>query len=216
MKKLILVALAVLPFTFLPVAALAQGPGPGNGPGRGMGPGPGPGYGPGRGMGPGQRDPERFERRARLARTLGLAEALDLDPEQALKLGEAVAKFDDRRVTFHRQLRDARQIIRRAAQGDPKVPPAEVDAAVQRALDARAQMHALDKEIIATVTRDLPPEKKARAFLFLERFQRRFGPDPRMAPGMGRGMMRADSPMDPGMENGMGSGMGEWDEDDQG
>lgn len=168
----------------LPLAAFAQSTGPGRGmgmgPGRGMGPGAGMGMGPGAARG----DPERMERRARLARTLGLAEALDLDAPQALKLGEAMARFDERRLAAHRQLHEAHLALRKAAQGE-KTTAAEVDQAIQKALEARAQLQAVDREMVSTVTKDLPPEKKARAVLFLERFQRRFGPGPLL-----RGVMR--------------------------
>lgn len=188
MRKQILVALLVLP-----LAALAQGAGPG--------PGPGAGKGRGMGMGPqdGQRkmDPARMERRLRLVRTLGLAEALDLDEAQALKLGQAVAKFDDRRIAAHKELRDAHLALRRAATGE-KVSAAEVDQAIKRALDARAQLDALDREVVGVVTKDLTPEKRARAVLFLSRFQERFAHG---RGGMGPGMMR-------GRGGGMGMGMG--------
>ncbi|ACL67312.1 conserved hypothetical protein [Anaeromyxobacter dehalogenans 2CP-1] len=186
MRKL----LAVL--VVLPLAALAQG--------RGAGPGPGGGQAGAQAAGP-RGDPERMERRMRLTRTLGLAEALDLEPEQALKLGQQVAKFDDRRLALHRQMHDAHQVLRRAAQGE-KVSAGEVDQAIKTALDARAQMQSLDRDVVATVTKDLSPEKRARAVLFLERFQGRFGP------GMGPGMMkfRRGGGRGPGM--GMGPGMG--------
>jgi hypothetical protein len=198
MKK-ILVALAILP-----LAAFAQGPGPGAGmgPGRGMGPGAGPG--------PGRGDPERMEKRMRLARTLGLAEALDLDQAHALKLGDSVSKFDERRLAAHKQLRDAHDVLRRAATGE-KVAAGDVDQAIQRALDARAQIQVVDREVIAAVTKDLSPDKKARAVLFLEKFQNRFGPGgPRgardgMGNRMGRGMGRG---MGMGPRAGMGPGSG--------
>jgi len=195
MKKTILMALAMLP-----LAAFAQGPG-------GMGH---RGMGHGQGMGPGQDrgDPARMERRMRLARTLGLAEALDLDATQALKLGEAVAKYDERRLTAHKQLHDAHMALRKAATGE-KVTAAEVDQAIQKSNEARAQIQAVDREIVATVTKDLAPEKKARAVLFLEKFQSRFGP-------MGGGKMKiihkrmmGPGGMGPGGPGGMGpSGMG--------
>ncbi|ACG75122.1 conserved hypothetical protein [Anaeromyxobacter sp. K] len=193
MRKL----LAVL--VVLPLAALAQG--------RGAGPGPGGGQAGAQAgaqaAGP-RGDPERMERRMRLTRTLGLAEALDLEPEQALKLGQQVAKFDEKRLALHRQMHDAHQVLRRAAQGE-KVSAGEVDQAIKTALDARAQMQALDRDVVATVTKDLSPEKRARAVLFLERFQGRFGP------GMGPGMMKfRRGGRGPGMGNGpgMGPGMG--------
>jgi hypothetical protein len=160
----------------------------------------------------------------RLVRTLGLAEALDLDAAQALKLGESIARFDERRLAAHKQMHDARALLRRAAQGE-KLPPADVDAAIQKVLDARAQIQGVDREIVATVTKDLSPEKKARAVLFLSKFQSRFGGGPGMGPGGRHGMrgMRGMGPCDgmgpgacgPGMM-GMAppSGDGEWDDED--
>ena len=197
MRKQILVALLVLP-----LAALAQAPGAGQGAPQGQGPGQGRGMGQGKMMGQGRGDPARMERRMRLVRTLGLAEALDLDEAQALKLGQAVAKFDDRRLAAHKEMRDAHQVLRRAADGE-KVSAGEVDQAIKRGLDARAQMQAIDREVVNVVTKDLSPEKRARAVLFLSRLQGRFGHGPgmmrerRMMMHGGRGM---------GMEGGPGMG----------
>ena len=192
MKKTILMALAALP-----LAAFAQG----------MGPPPGPGGGRGhQGQGPDPAKVERVEKRMRLARTLGLAEALDLDAPQALKLGETISKFDDRRLAAHKQMFEAHQVLRRAAQGE-KVPQAEVDQAIQKAFEARAQVHAIDKETFAAVSKDLSPDKRARALLFLEKFQGRFGPR-HGGPGMGRGMMNGGRGHGHGMGPGPGAGMG--------
>jgi hypothetical protein len=202
MKKLTILALAAL--AALPMAALAQG---------GQGPGPGaPAQGPA--QRDRDRDREKLERRMRLARTLGLAEALDLDAPQALKLGDALGKFDDRRVAAQRQLRDAHRALRDAA--DAEKPTAqEVDQAIQKALDARAQLAAIDRETLQVVSKDLSPAQRARAVLFLDRFGKRFrglGPDPdeirhvikrKMGrahgePGHGRGMaFRMGPPGDP-------------------
>jgi hypothetical protein len=159
MKKLALAALVAVPFI-----ALAQG-GPPQGAARGQGPGSGPGRA--------QPDPERLERRMRLARTLGLAEALDLDAPQALKLGDALAKFDERRVVAQKQLREAHRALRDAA--DSEAPTAQqVDQAIQKALEARAQLAAIDKETLQVISKDLSPAQRARAVLFLDRFQKRF------------------------------------------
>lgn len=166
MKKQI-AALALL----LPLTTLAQ-------------PGPGPGPGP-RDGGPGtDQRIEKMEKRARLARNLGLAEALDLDTAQIAKLSDALAKVDERRVALHKQLRDARQLLRRAADGE-KVTAAEVDGALAKILDVRAQMNGLDKETLSIVTKDLSPEKKARAALFLGRFEQHLMGGPGMGPGRG-------------------------------
>jgi hypothetical protein len=199
MRNRILAAalVAALPLAAMPQAGKTTPAQPGQGPAAGQGQGAGP-----------RGDPERMEKRMRLARTLGLAEALDLDAAQALKLGEAVSKFDDRRLAAHRQLRDARLVLRRAAQGEG-VSAAEVDQAIQKVLEARTQIQAVDREIVATVTKDLTPERKARAVLFLSKFQRRFGPE--MGPGPGRGGgpgMRGRGGRGMGMGPGGGMGMG--------
>ena len=140
-------------------------------------------------------DPERMAKRMRLARTLGLAEVLDLDAPAALKLNDSLAKLDDRRIAARKTMHDSREVLHRAAKGE-KVAAADVDQAIQKALDARAQLQAVDRETVSTVTQGLTPEKKARAVLFLARFQHRF-PGHMMGPGKG-----------PGMHRGMGPGMG--------
>lgn len=182
MRKLLVVVM------LLPALALAQGRGPGTGPG----PGAGPRDGRGRG------DPEQAEKRMRLARVLGLAEALDLDAAAALKMGETMARFDDRRLAAHKQARDARQVLRDAARTG-KAAPAEVDQALQKIFDARATMLAADRELVAAVTKDLPPEKRARAALFLSRFEERIERRMFRAYGPGRGP-------GPGAEGRMGPG----------
>jgi hypothetical protein len=176
----------------IPLAAAAQG-GPPAAP-----QGPQPGMQQGGANGP-RFSPEKMEKRMRLARTLGLAEALDLDAPAALKLGDTIGKFDDRRVAAHKQMHEAREVLRRAAQGE-KLSAADVDGAIQKGLDARAQLTAIDRETVAAVTQGLTPEKKARAVLFLARFQHRFAGH-MMGPGMGPGG-------GPGMHRGMGPGMG--------
>ena len=198
MKKLIAILAA------LPIAAFAQGgPPQGNtnpgGPAMGM---------RGNGKGPGMNG-EFAQRRARLALTLGLATALDLDEAQALRLGDTVARFTERRRALHEQMRDAQQTLRKAAQGE-KVSAADVDHAIAKMLDGRAQVQAQDRELIAAVTKDLTPEKKARAVLFLSKFQRRFGGG---GPGMHMGhqgmpgMMRGPGgPGGPGMRGGPATG----------
>ena len=187
----------------LPLAAVPQGP---SASGQGAGAGQQQGAGP-------RMTPERMEKRMRLARTLGLAEALDLDAPQALKLGETISRFDERRVALHKQLRDAHDVLRRAAQGE-KATAAEVDQAIQKALEARAQLQAVDRELIGVVTKDLAPDKKARAVLFLAKFQRRFGGHgpgmmgPGMGgPGHGGGMMHG-GPHGGHGQNGGGAGGG--------
>jgi hypothetical protein len=170
---------------------------------------------------PGPMDPARMEkmhRRMQLALTLGLAETLQLDDAAALKVRGQIEKFTPRRMAAAQQMRDSVQVLRRSAQGE-KVPAAEVDAAITRLLDARAQMQAVDRDVVTTVTKDLPAEKRARAVLFLAKFHQRMmqemrpgGRGPGMGPGMGRGMgpgPHGPGPCGPGMGPGcMGMGPG--------
>jgi hypothetical protein len=194
MKKIIVAAL------LLPLAAFAQGPGPGPGPGQGR-----------------MRwrdDPkaaEKMERRMHLARTLGLAEALDLEPKKALELGDVIAKHDERRAKARAQMRDAHDVLRKAASGE-KVSAQEVDQAIQRGMEARSQLAQIDKEILQAVVKDLSPEQKARAVLFLDRFQRRFafGRGGDMGDQIRRVIRQRAGP------GGMGPGMGMGPGDDDG
>jgi BMFP domain-containing protein YqiC len=181
MKKM-LWALAVVPF--LAVAAPPPGGGPGGPPG---------------GEGP---NPEQMQKRMRLARTLGLAEALDLSDAEALKVRDTMNKFDEKRAPLQKQLWESMQVLRKAAGGD-QAATKEVDKAIKTAFDARAQIQVVDRESFQAVTKDMSPEKRAKAALFLARFQGRMKAEhmhgPGMGPGMGRGMGR-------GMMGGMGPG----------
>jgi hypothetical protein len=132
-----------------------------------------PGSGPGGGPPADLRD--RIERRVRLARSLGLAEALDLDEAGTAKLNAAMAPFDARRRAILDGVRaDVRTLRQAARRGDPKAL-AGVDGAVQRLFDARAAIVGVDREMFAALARDLPPEQVARAALFLAQFRQRFG-----------------------------------------
>ena len=113
------------------------------------------------------------EKQARLARVLGLAEELELDSQQALKLDETLRKFDERRRPLREHVRESAEILERAADGDTTAL-SQVDQAAQRAFDARAQLAALDREMYQTLSRDLPPQKSAKLALFMARFDNKF------------------------------------------
>jgi hypothetical protein len=148
---------------------------------------------------------ERATKRLRVARTVGLAEALDLDDAAALKVRDTLAQFDQRRTPLRQQLRDSRRILRDAAQGD-SAAAGQVDAALQKMRDARAQLQQLNADMLTQVTQGMAPEKKARAALFLARFHERAprmmmhgGPGGHQGPGFGPGRgMRGGGP-GPGM-----------------
>jgi hypothetical protein len=115
---------------------------------------------------------ERVQKRLRVARAVGLAEALDLDATAALRLRDVLARYDERRAPLREQLRGAVQIVRDAARGDGAAA-AQVDPALQRARDARAKLQQLDAQMLDELAKGLPPEKKARAALFLATFHHR-------------------------------------------
>jgi hypothetical protein len=170
---------------------------------------------PGRGAGAGVRtdDPghrERAEKRLRIARTVGLADALDLDEAGALRVRETLTRFDERRAPLRHQIQDSVRILRDAARGDTAAA-AQVDNALARLRDARAQLQQVNAESLAQLTQGMPPQKKARAALFLARFQARAprammmqgGPGGPGQPGHGSGPSRGEGPgTGPGMSPG--------------
>jgi hypothetical protein len=130
---------------------------------------------------------ERTQKRHRMMQVVGLAEALDLSTEQALRMGEVIRTFDDRRRPLHEQVMEASRTLRQAADGDRNAL-GQVDQATSRLLDARMQLAALDKEMFNALSRDLSPQKRAQMAVFFAQFQRRAksmpririgGPDPR-------------------------------------
>jgi hypothetical protein len=111
---------------------------------------------------------ERIEQRMRTKRVVTLATQLELDEAQALRMAETMRQFDERRRSLRVQVRESAQVLRRAAQGDTSAE-SQVDQAVQRAFDARAQLAALDREMYQSLAKDLPPQKRARLALFMAR-----------------------------------------------
>ena len=159
---------------------------------------------------------EQVQKRMRLARTLGLAEALDFDEAGALKMRDLIAKYDDRRTPLRKQVRDAVRTLRDAAQGD-QTAAGNVDAAIKNLRGARAQLQGLNEELFQQMTQGLSPQKKARAAIFLSRFHERetrmhVHGGGMMMHGGGSGMMRG-GPGGPGprgamMEDDQGFGPG--------
>ncbi|MBM7118284.1 hypothetical protein [Archangium primigenium] len=111
---------------------------------------------------------ERAQKQARMKRVLSLAEDLELNEAQALKMAETMRQFDERRLPLLRQVHASAQVLRRAAKGDASLQ-AQVDQAVQQVFDARAQLTALERELYQTLARELPPQKRAQLAIFLAR-----------------------------------------------
>lgn len=120
---------------------------------------------------PGARDPDRMaraEQRQRLRQVLELADTLELDSAQALKMDETLRQFEDRRRPLREQVRDSARILQRASRGD-SAAQAQVDAAAQRIFDARERITVLDREMYQALAKDLPPQKRARLAVVLAR-----------------------------------------------
>ncbi len=119
-------------------------------------------------MGPGGPNGEQWQKRARLLRTLAIAEALELDDAATLKLRDRLVRFEEKRAPIHSQLLEQTVVLRRAAKGDTTAY-AQVDSAIQRVLALRAQLEQLDRELFTELSSGLPPQKKARLALVMAR-----------------------------------------------
>lgn len=111
---------------------------------------------------------ERAEKRQRLRQVLELSDALELDNAQALKMETTLRAFDEKRRPLREQVRESARILHQAARGDSAALP-QVDAAAQRAFEARERIAVLDKELYQALAKELPPEKRARLALTLAR-----------------------------------------------
>ena len=120
---------------------------------------------PGDGAGPGS---EQWQKRARLMRTLAIADALELDDASTLKLRDRLSRFEDRRAPIQRQVFEETLVLRRAAKGDTTAF-AQVDGAIQKVLALRAQLEQLDRDLFNELSAGLSPQKKARLALAMAR-----------------------------------------------
>jgi len=131
---------------------------------------------------------EERQRKMRMALVVGIADALDItDPADALKLSDRIKAFDDRRTPLREQMGEAMKTLRAAADGDQAALP-QVDAAIARVLDGRAQMAALDKEMVTALSVGQTPQKRAKLALFLARFHQEVMARMREGGGGGRHM----------------------------
>ncbi len=111
---------------------------------------------------------EQWQKRARLMRTLAIADALELDDAATLQLRDRLARFEEKRAPIHSQLMEQTVVLRRAAKGDTTAY-AQVDSAIQRVLALRAQLEQLDRELFTELSAGLAPQKKARLALAMAR-----------------------------------------------
>lgn len=112
---------------------------------------------------------DEMEKHTRLARVVGLAEELDLNTNEALRVDEVLRKYDERRRPLREQVAEAAKILERAADGDTQAQ-GQVDQAAQRIFEARTQMAELDKEMFQQLARDLRPQQRAKMAVFFARY----------------------------------------------
>ena len=124
--------------------------------------GPGP---QGQGAGPPR---EKFERRQRMIRVIQISEDLHFTDAESLKLNEQLTHFDVRRLPLQRELTQQVQLLRRAAQGDASTF-AQVDTALTRAQQLKAQIQGVDVELFTALSKGMTPQKKAQLALTLAR-----------------------------------------------
>jgi hypothetical protein len=139
--------------------------------------GPGPGPGPDNPAGA-----EQWQKRARLMRTLAIADALGLDDAGTLRLNAQLAQYEDRRHPLQQQLFAESQTLRRAARGDTTAF-GQVDGAIQKILALKTQLDQLDRSLFSELSAGLPPQKKAALALAMARLPEQMR---EMARGKGR------------------------------
>lgn len=129
----------------------------------------GPKNGPAKWDGDGEDRAERQEERARKARMVllvAVAEALELNEAQALKLSEKIKVLDEKRRPVREAMHEAMRAVKAASDGDAAALAA-LDQNVQRVLDGRVQMAQLDKELFASLSEGQSPQKKAKLAIVL-------------------------------------------------
>lgn len=109
---------------------------------------------------------EEHAKAARMVLLVAVAEALELNEAQALKLSEKLKAVDEKRRPVRESMHQAMRQVKAASEGDPGALAA-VDANVQKVLDGRAQLAQLDKELYATLAEGQPAQKKAKLALVL-------------------------------------------------
>jgi hypothetical protein len=112
--------------------------------------------------------PAHAGQRMRMMYVVAIADALELTEAEALKMSERIKAIEDRRQPLRQEMWDAMRAVKAAAEGDAAAL-AQVDANVQKVLDGRAQVAAMDREMFQLLSKDLSPQKKAKLALVLAR-----------------------------------------------
>jgi len=111
---------------------------------------------------------EEREQQMRLMYVVSISEALDLNEAEALKLSDKLKAIEDKRRPLRQAMGEAMKSLKDAADNDAAALT-QVDANVQKVLDGRAQMAALDKELFTSLSQGYSPQKRAKLALALAR-----------------------------------------------
>lgn len=111
---------------------------------------------------------ESREREARLMYVVSISEALELTEPEALKLSEKLRVIEEKRRPLRQAMGEAMRSLKDAADNDATALT-QVDANVQKILDGRSQMAAMDKELFSSLSQGYSPQKRAKLALVLGR-----------------------------------------------
>jgi len=112
---------------------------------------------------------QRALARQRLMKVVGLAEALELNEVQALRMADVMRRYDDRKAPLQVQNAELAKVIKRASEGDTAAV-GQVDRAIQTISDNRVQVQQLDREMMDELGRNLSPQQRAKLMIFFVNF----------------------------------------------
>lgn len=112
---------------------------------------------------------QRNQARMRMMRLVGLAEALGLDEAQALRIHETMRPFDERRGALEVENAGLAKLVKQAADGDAGAL-GQVDQALQRMFDNRAEIQQINRQMLETVGQQLSARQRAQMAVFFATF----------------------------------------------
>ena len=115
---------------------------------------------------------DKVEHRMHLMRLIELTERLGLSDDKAMQLSKMMEQFDQRRRTLGDSTREARAIVKRAADGDASAQK-QLDQAVDQLIQARKAMNDVDADQYRAISKELTPAQRAKFVLFLGEFRHR-------------------------------------------
>ena len=122
-----------------------------------------------------QRMRQRFEKKVRMMRLLEVAEALDLSDAEALRFDQVMRKYDAKKQGYVQQIGEGVRVLRQASRGDAS-QFGQVNGTIDRLLDARAKIQAIDRQMYDELAKGLSPQRRAKLALVLARGHARSRP----------------------------------------